>query len=197
MRNTNKTYTKRQILESIKYWKKVLESMDNANEDEFEQKVIGPNVDLSKLDNTVTRLIRDNMERFNECSTKEQVIELCHELFDDAGLDTAWTKRFFYYISQKKTYVDALQYVVNCYLKGAKLGVIGNRRMYEDETIHDDQVTEDTKLMLEVPGTDGASIEVNGDWDTVRFAVDLLTDALNHMKAKDPMHYKAVSLHVI
>ena len=66
----------------------------------------------------------------------------------------------------------------------------------ENDTVHDDQVTEDTKLKLEVPGTDGAHIEVKGGWDAVRFCVDMLTDALNHMKAKDPLNYKGVSLHV-
>ena len=68
--------------------------------------------------------------------------------------------------------------------------------MNESETIHDDQVSEDTKLKLEVPGTDGAGIEIKGDWDAVRFAVDLMTDALNHMKKKDPS-YSHVSLHII
>ena len=74
-------------------------------------------------------------------------------------------------------------------------GVVGKlTNLKESTTIHDDQISDETKLELNVPGTDGAEIEIEGDWDAVRFAVDLLTDAVSHMKAKDPMQYSGVEL---
>lgn len=184
-------------------------------------------IDLSKKDKTASSIIKQNMERFNTCKTIDDVIALCHELFDDAGLDTQWTRIFFINLGRKKSLADALQYVANCYLKGANLSVNQGgprgRRYYEsksgkkyskeqiceaiaywkkmlesvdESTIPDSEIKDDMELMLDVPGTDGAKIELEGDWQAIRFAVDLLTDAVHHMKAKDPTHYADVSLYV-
>ena len=82
-------------------------------------------------------------------------------------------------------YAPVLDYVV---------GKLANLK--ESETVHDNEISKDMDLELSVPGTDGAEIEIEGDWDAVRFAVDLLTDAVSHMKAKDPMQYRGVELRV-
>ncbi len=54
------------------------------------------NVDLSKIPGSATKIFTDNFERFGECRTYDDVAALCHELLDNAGLDTAWTRKFFY-----------------------------------------------------------------------------------------------------
>ena len=70
---------------------------------------------------------------FTDGMSKEEIINLCHQLFDEAGLDTPWTRQFFYYLSKCRDGNSALQYVYNTYLRGSKLGVIGGgRRFYEE-----------------------------------------------------------------
>ena len=66
----------------------------------------------------------------------------------------------------------------------------------ESATVHDEDISDDMWLELSIPGTDGVSINMRGDWQEVRFAVDMVTDALSHMKAKDPQKYEGVELHV-
>lgn len=53
-------------------------------------------LDLSKISGTVAEILTTNFDRFNACRTFEDVVALCHELFDDAKLDTEWTRKFFY-----------------------------------------------------------------------------------------------------
>jgi len=53
-------------------------------------------VDLSMVPGSATEILTTNFERFNTCKTYEDVVALCHELLDDAGLDTNWTRKFFY-----------------------------------------------------------------------------------------------------
>lgn len=75
------------------------------------------------------------MDKFYECKTKEDIVALCHQLFDDAGLDTNWTRVFFIKLGQTKGYADAIKYVTNCYLAGAGLGL--GRRYYEGEELNE------------------------------------------------------------
>ena len=89
--------------------------------------------DLRKSKNSVTNIILNNFPRFEDCKTKDDVIELCHELFDNASLDTAWTRQFFYNLSQLKNRDEAVLYVGNVYFKGAGLGMSRGKRFYEDE----------------------------------------------------------------
>ena len=53
-----------------------------------------------------------------------------HQLFDDAGLNTPWTNKFFYVLGKKKDYADAIKFVYDSMLKGQGLGV-----MHEDDEI--------------------------------------------------------------
>ena len=108
--------------------------------------------DLTKKAGAAAKIIKDNSELFmnlaNEKGSalkKEDVIDLCHKLFDDAGLDTEWTRIFFLNLGRMGSGERALQYVYNAMLKGAGLGVIGNRRMYEA----DDKAKNYTKEQIE------------------------------------------------
>ena len=53
-------------------------------------------LDLSKIPGSATEILTSNFERLNDCKSAQDVIALCHELFDNAKLDTAWTNKFFY-----------------------------------------------------------------------------------------------------
>lgn len=46
------------------------------------------NIDLSKIKGSVSEIFTTNFDRFNDCKTYEDVVDLCHELLDNAGLDT-------------------------------------------------------------------------------------------------------------
>lgn len=96
--------------------------------------------DLSNKMGTVANVIRDNSEKFQACKTKADVIALCHKLFDDAGIDTEWTRVFFINLERSKSFFDALNYVYNCYQRGTGNGVIRPGRYYEesDEDMNED-----------------------------------------------------------
>lgn len=110
-------------------------------------------VDLSMIPGSVTEILTTNFERFNACKTYEDVVALCHELLDDADLDTNWTRKFFYQLDQIKTkypnpskaFEQAMLYVNNARMKGMGLGM-NKRRFYEGEELNesmtDDQVKE-------------------------------------------------------
>ena len=45
-------------------------------------------IDLSTIPGSATSILTKNFERFNDCKTAQDVVDLCVELFADAGLDT-------------------------------------------------------------------------------------------------------------
>ena len=113
------------------------------------------NIDLSKKDDAAAKIIRDNSELFKELAdakghslTKADVIDLCHKLFDEAKLDTPWSRVFFINLDRMGSGEQALQYVYNAMLKGAGLGVIGRRRMYEEDDEIEKLDVEDFKKKL-------------------------------------------------
>lgn len=59
-------------------------------------------IDLSKVKGSASQIFTDNFAKFADCKTYEDVVDLCHKLLDDAGLDTQWTKQFFYNLEQIK-----------------------------------------------------------------------------------------------
>jgi len=83
-----------------------------------------------------------NFDRFNACRTYEDVVALCHELFDNAGLDTDWTRKFFFRLDQikadnpnpRRAYEKAMLFMNNARMKGMGLGMgRGSRRFGESE----------------------------------------------------------------
>lgn len=106
-------------------------------------------IDLSNKSNAVTKIIKDNFSLFRDLEknpqtrTKEAIIELCHQLFDDAGLDTEWTRRFFYHIGKMHSFEQAMTYIGNIYLKGAGLGM--NRGLFEKDDEEENVKTESKK----------------------------------------------------
>ena len=103
--------------------------------------------DLSKIPGSVTQIFTANFDKFNQCRTYEDVVALCHQLLDDAGLDTTWTRKFFFNLEQikqnnpnpRKAYEQAMLFMNNARMKGMGLGMDrggSRRRFYEgDEEI--------------------------------------------------------------
>ena len=123
--------------------KKTEKKMKKTNEAEFKS---FDKLDLSKIKGSVSEILTTNFEKFNDCKTAEDVINLCHKLFDEAGLKTEWTNKFFYQLDQivknnlnpRRAYQQALLYVNNARMKGAGLGMDRGKRigrMYEDDVI--------------------------------------------------------------
>ena len=123
--------------------KKTEKKMNKTNEAEFKS---FDKLDLSKIKGSVSEILTTNFEKFNDCKTAEDVINLCHKLFDEAGLKTEWTNKFFYQLDQivknnlnpRRAYQQALLYVNNARMKGAGLGMDRGKRigrMYEDDVI--------------------------------------------------------------
>lgn len=88
-------------------------------------------LDLSKIPGSVAEILTTNFERFNKCRSFEDVVALCHELFDDAGLNTEWTRKFFYSLGQIKeqnpspraAFEKAMLFMNNARMKGMGLGM--------------------------------------------------------------------------
>lgn len=82
---------------------------------------------------------------FNNCKTIDDIINLCHELFDKAKIDTPWTRKFFYnldgikktVLNPKYAYERAIMYVHNANMRGQGLGMDRGRYMHEDENYDD------------------------------------------------------------
>lgn len=95
-------------------------------------------VDLSKIPGSATYILTQNWEKFNDCKTAEDVVMLCHQLFDKSSLDTQWTRKFFYTLDNiiqqnpnpRRAFEQAMYFVSNTKLRGEGLGM-NRRRMYE------------------------------------------------------------------
>lgn len=127
-----------------------------VNEDTFKS---FNNVDLSKIKGTASEIFTTNFERFNACKTFDDVVALCHELLDDAGLDTNWTRKFFFQLDQiknrnpnpRRAYEQALLFVNNARMRGMGLGMNRGAGFYEEENVDesmDDAQKEEFKQKL-------------------------------------------------
>ena len=118
------------------------------------------NVDLSKVKGSATEIFTTNFEKFNNCRTFEDVVALCHELLDNAGLDSNWTRKFFYQLDQikarnpnpRRAFEQAMLYMNNARQRGMGLGMgRGSSRFYEGEEVDesmDDNQKEEFKKKL-------------------------------------------------
>lgn len=97
-----------------------------------------PNKDISNKKGAAAQILTTNFEKFNTCKTKEDVITLCHQLFDEAGLDTPWTKQFFYNLDRQPNYASAMIYMNNARMAGSGLSMKrGARQFYENDEINE------------------------------------------------------------
>ena len=125
--------------------KKTEKKIAKTNEAEFKS---FDKIDLSNIKGSVTEILTTNFEKFNECKTAQDVIDLCHKLFDEAGLKTEWTNKFFYQLDQivrnnlnpRRAYQQAMLYVNNARMRGAGLGMNRGKRFYEDEEVDKSKV---------------------------------------------------------
>ena len=126
-------YTKRQIIESIKYWQKQLRTGNYKKIDESFR------ISLADKQSATKALLDHNDEIFEFASqkphpTKDQLIDFVANIFKEEGLDTPWTREFLIKMKMYTYgYDDALQYLYNARLKGEKLGMDRGKHMHEDE----------------------------------------------------------------
>ena len=105
-------------------------------------------IDLSKIPGSVAEILTTNFERFNSCKTYEDVVALCHQLFDDAKLNTEWTRKFFYSLEKireyaptpRAAYEQAMLFMNNARMRGMGLGMdrgTGRYRFYEGDELNE------------------------------------------------------------
>jgi hypothetical protein len=122
---------------------------------------MGRRYDLSKTKNTVTEIFKNNTEKFYNCKTKEELIDICHQLLDNADVDTEWTHEFFVRLGLIKTFEQARSYVYNAMLRGMGHGVIGYRRQYEE--CDNAELNEETyKTVKHLPGAIQKVLDMRG-----------------------------------
>ena len=135
LNNVNKNNNKRRM----KMKKKTIDK--TVNEETFKS---FNKIDLSKIKGSVSQIFTDNFAKFADCKTYEDVVALCHDLLDNAGLDTNWTRQFFYNLDQikarnpnsRRAFEQALIYMNNARQSGMGLGMgRGSRHFYEDDNI--------------------------------------------------------------
>lgn len=147
-----KKYTKKQILESIKYWQKQLKKMkdESIDADTLDEAF---KVSLADKKSATAALLKHNDEIYEFAEqkprpSKDELVEFVANIFKEEGLDTPWTRQF---LIRMKAYThsfdDALQYLFYSRLKGEGLGMGVGRPGYgmsED----DDELceSEDKKL---------------------------------------------------
>lgn len=105
--------------------------------------------DLTKNKNAAAYIIKQNLDKINACKTKEEIIALMHQLFDEAKLNTPWTAKFFYLLNGKHDYASALKLVYDAMLKGQGLGVIRENDEELNESLNKNEKEEFQKKLRE------------------------------------------------
>ena len=121
-------YTKRQIIESIKYWERKLQRMDESLR-----------VSLADKQSATKALLdhNDELTAFIEQKphpSRDELIQFVADIFKEEGLDTPWTRQF---LIKLKMYThgwdDIVQYLWNARLKGIQLGMDQGKHPWANE----------------------------------------------------------------
>lgn len=89
---------------------------------------LNEDTDLSKIKNTMTNILSNNVEALNKCKTKDEVYSTVKSLLDEHNIDTEASRRLLLNIAKSKTLKSTLEVVWNSILKGSGEGVINRRR---------------------------------------------------------------------
>ena len=81
--------------------------------------------DLSGKSNSATTIIRDNLDKLNNCKTCSELHQVCTDLFRENNLNTQWTRSFLYKLSNipDHKFTTGLQFCYNAMLSGMNLKV--------------------------------------------------------------------------
>ena len=81
-------------------------------------------VDLSKVEGSMSNIIQSNMDKINNCKTKDELLSTIKKIFDENNLNTKASNRLLNNIAKCKNFTDALTVVTNSYLSGTGNKVI-------------------------------------------------------------------------
>ena len=80
--------------------------------------------DLSTVKRSMTRVLQDNREKIDNCSTPQEVYEVVAGLLAEAEMDTPATRKLLMNLDKSRSLTNSLQTVYNSILKGSGLGVM-------------------------------------------------------------------------
>ena len=115
-------HTRLQIENAIKHWTNVLHQLDENVQDDIENLRKNP-PGVSGTPGTIAFVIRNNMEKFNTCKTKDQLVKLCKEIFDQEGIDSGRMKWLFTKLEQQPNIASALMFLANRFQNGSGLSM--------------------------------------------------------------------------
>lgn len=81
-------------------------------------------VDLSKVEGSMSNIIQSNMDKINNCKTKDELLSTIKKIFDENNLNTKASNRLLNNIARCKNFNNALMVVTNSYLSGTGNKVI-------------------------------------------------------------------------
>lgn len=81
-------------------------------------------VDLSKIEGSMSNIIQSNMDKINNCKTKDELLSTIKKIFDENNLNTKASNRLLNNIARCKNFNNALMVVTNSYLSGTGNKVI-------------------------------------------------------------------------
>ena len=79
--------------------------------------------DLSTVKRSMTRVLQDNREKIDNCSTPQEVRDVVAGLLAEANMDTPATRKLLMNLDKSRSLTNSLQTVYNSILKGSGLGV--------------------------------------------------------------------------
>lgn len=81
-------------------------------------------VDLSKVEGSMSNIIQSNMDKINNCKTKDELLSTIKKIFDENNLNTKASNKLLNNIARCKNFNNALMVVTNSYLSGTGNKVI-------------------------------------------------------------------------
>ena len=72
----------------------------------------------------MSNIIQSNMDKINNCKTKDELLSTIKKIFDENNLNTKASNRLLNNIAKCKNFTDALTVVTNSYLSGTGNKVI-------------------------------------------------------------------------
>lgn len=74
--------------------------------------------DLSKVEGSITKLLVDNIRKFDNCKSVAEITKILAKLLDDAGINTKASNDLLKRVSNAKTVIAALDVIYNSVLAG-------------------------------------------------------------------------------
>ena len=116
-RLTEKNHINEKEATSLKKWYTLTEAV-------VSRKSLKSDIDLSDKEKSMTKVLSDNIKLINDANSKEDVLKIVKQVFDDAKINTKASQRLIQNISKQNNTTGAQSCVLNSILKGSGNGVI-------------------------------------------------------------------------